>query len=385
MAERRIGIIMNGVTGRMGTNQHLVRSIAAIRADGGVKLANGDRLMPDPILVGRNRDKLEALARAHDVARVSTDLDACLADPKDELFFEAATTQLRAGLIRQAIAAGKHIYVEKPTADRLEDALDVARLARRGRHQARRGAGQAVPARTAQAEDGDRQRLPRPHLQREGRVRLLGLRGRPAAGAAAILELQGGRGRRHHPRYALPLALRAGQSVRRGRGGVAASAPRISPNASARTGKPYKADVDDAAYATFQLKGGVVAHINSQLGDARAARRPRDLPGGRHAWQRHRRPAEMLDAVARQHAEAGLEPRHPAADRLLRRLAGSAEQPGLSERLPRAVGDVPALPRRRDAELPLGPDGGRQGVQLAEAGLRSWRERRWIDLEKLEA
>ena len=86
--------------------------------------------MPDPILVGRNREKLEALARAHNVARVSTDLDACLADPKDELFFDAATTQLRAGLIRQAIAAGKHIYVEKPTADRLEDALDVARLAR---------------------------------------------------------------------------------------------------------------------------------------------------------------------------------------------------------------------------------------------------------------
>ncbi len=99
MAERRIGIIMNGVTGRMGTNQHLIRSIAAIRADGGVRLANGDRVMPDPVLVGRNREKLEALGRAHGVERVSTDLDACLADPRDELFFDAATTQLRAGLI----------------------------------------------------------------------------------------------------------------------------------------------------------------------------------------------------------------------------------------------------------------------------------------------
>ena len=81
MAERRIGLIMNGVTGRMGMNQHLIRSIAAIRKDGGVALANGDRVMPDPILVGRNRDKLEALAKAHGIARVSTDLDACLADP----------------------------------------------------------------------------------------------------------------------------------------------------------------------------------------------------------------------------------------------------------------------------------------------------------------
>ncbi|MBX6747609.1 MAG: gfo/Idh/MocA family oxidoreductase, partial [Acetobacteraceae bacterium] len=105
MAERRIGIIMNGVTGRMGTNQHLIRSIAAIRADGGVRLANGDRLMPDPILVGRNREKLEALARANGVERFSTDLDACLRDPKDEVFFDAATTQLRAGLLRKAIAA----------------------------------------------------------------------------------------------------------------------------------------------------------------------------------------------------------------------------------------------------------------------------------------
>ena len=186
MAERRIGIIMNGVTGRMGTNQHLIRSIAAIRADGGVRLANGDRLMPDPILVGRNRAKLEALAAAHGVARVSTDLDACLADPKDELFFDAATTQLRAGLVEQAIAAGKHIYVEKPTADNLGDALRVARLAKDAG--IKHGVVQDklfLPG-PAQAEDGDRQRLPRPHLRGEGRVRLLGLRGRPAAGAAAV-------------------------------------------------------------------------------------------------------------------------------------------------------------------------------------------------------
>ena len=130
MAERRIGIIMNGITGRMGMNQHLIRSIAAIRAEGGLALADGDRLMPDPIIVGRSRAKLDALARAHRIERVSTDLDACLADHKDEIFFDAATTQMRAGLIRKAIAAGKHVYCEKPTADNLADALDIARLAR---------------------------------------------------------------------------------------------------------------------------------------------------------------------------------------------------------------------------------------------------------------
>src|ERR1700761_5534629 len=109
MAQQRLGIIMNGVTGRMGMNQHLIRSIAAIRAEGGMALANGDRLMPDPILVGRSAERLQALARAHGIARWTTDLDAALADPGDELFFDAATTQLRAKLLTRAIEAGKHI------------------------------------------------------------------------------------------------------------------------------------------------------------------------------------------------------------------------------------------------------------------------------------
>jgi len=124
MATRRIGIVMNGVTGRMGTNQHLIRSIVAIRAEGGLRLQSGDVLMPDPILVGRNEAKLAALARAHGVERWTTDLDAAIAEPRDEVFFDAATTQLRAGLVRRAIEAGKHIYCEKPTADNLADAAE---------------------------------------------------------------------------------------------------------------------------------------------------------------------------------------------------------------------------------------------------------------------
>ena len=95
MKQQRIGIIMNGVTGRMGTNQHLVRSIVAIRKEGGVKLANGTRLVPDPILVGRNAAKVEALAKAHGIERWTTDLAKALKDKKDEVFFDAASTQLR--------------------------------------------------------------------------------------------------------------------------------------------------------------------------------------------------------------------------------------------------------------------------------------------------
>src|SRR6185295_19656174 len=130
MATRRLGIIMHGVTGRMGLNQHLVRSILAIRREGGVALPNGDRVVPDPILVGRNAEKIAALAKEHGVARHTTDLTAALRNPDDTIFFDAATTQMRADLVTQAIEAGKHIYCEKPVADQLDKAVAIARLAR---------------------------------------------------------------------------------------------------------------------------------------------------------------------------------------------------------------------------------------------------------------
>jgi predicted dehydrogenase len=130
MAAKKIGIIMNGVTGRMGTNQHLIRSIAAIRAEGGVLLSNGVRLMPDPILVGRNEEKLSKLARENNVERYSTDLQAVLADDYNVIYFDSQTTNRREESIKQAIKAGKHIYCEKPTATSLEGSLELARLAR---------------------------------------------------------------------------------------------------------------------------------------------------------------------------------------------------------------------------------------------------------------
>src|ERR1035437_829977 len=110
MSEKRIGIIMNGVTGRMGLNQHLVRSILAIRKQGGVALADGSRLIPDPILVGRNAAKLEQIAQEHGVVRWTTDLPAALANSDDTLYFDAQLTALRAPSVEAAIAAGKHVY-----------------------------------------------------------------------------------------------------------------------------------------------------------------------------------------------------------------------------------------------------------------------------------
>src|SRR4051794_40886518 len=121
---------MNGVTGRMGTNQHLARSICAIRAQGGVLLGDGRRVMPDPILVGRNDAKLQALAKTYGVERWTTDLDRALANEDDILYFDAASTGLRPKLVGQAIAAGKHIYTEKPVAPTLAQALEMYRAAK---------------------------------------------------------------------------------------------------------------------------------------------------------------------------------------------------------------------------------------------------------------
>ncbi|MFD0894353.1 Gfo/Idh/MocA family oxidoreductase [Luteolibacter ambystomatis] len=128
MNTRTIGIILNGVTGRMGTNQHLVRSILAIRDQGGV-VCGDTRVIPDPILTGRNADKLQGLAKKYNVERWSTDLDAVLADSYNEIFFDASGTPYRVGFLEKAIAAGKHIYCEKPTAVSLDEAVRIARVA----------------------------------------------------------------------------------------------------------------------------------------------------------------------------------------------------------------------------------------------------------------
>jgi predicted dehydrogenase len=126
---KKIGIILNGVTGRMGTNQHLVRSILAIRDQGGVLLPDGSRLVPDPILTGRNANKLSDLAKKYGVERFSTDLDAALADPYNEIFFDASGTPHRIPFLERAIAAGKHVYCEKPTASVYSEAIRIAEIA----------------------------------------------------------------------------------------------------------------------------------------------------------------------------------------------------------------------------------------------------------------
>src|SRR5471032_3029395 len=129
MSTREIGIIMNGVTGRMGLNQHLVRSVLAIRQQGGLRLNDGSVLMPNPILVGRNAEKLKQIAAEHNVTRWTTDLNAALANPTDTVYFDAQLTDMRAAAVEAAIAAGKDIYCEKPVTADLASTLRLAKLA----------------------------------------------------------------------------------------------------------------------------------------------------------------------------------------------------------------------------------------------------------------
>src|SRR5690348_10892196 len=130
MATRKIGIVIEGATGRLGSTQHL-RSLMAIRNAGGLVLGNGDRLVPEPMLLGRNREKLAALAAGNGGLKWSIDRGACLADPEIAIYFDASATGGRPGRVAAALDAGKHVYVEKPLAETLADALDVARRAER--------------------------------------------------------------------------------------------------------------------------------------------------------------------------------------------------------------------------------------------------------------
>ena len=383
MAERRIGLIMHGVTGRMGMNQHLIRSIAAIRKDGGVPLRNGDRLMPDPILVGRNREKLEALARAHGVERVGTDLDEALANKDDEIFFDAGTTQMRAALIRKAIAAGKHIYTEKPTADNLEDALDVARLARKAG--VKNGAVQ------------DKLFLPglvklKMAIDSGFFGKILSVRGefgywvfegdlqptqRPSwnykkdEGGGIILDML------CHWRYVLDNLFGETKAV------SCLGATHI-PRRIDEKGEAYEADADDAAYATFELEGGVIAQINSSW----VTRVRRDDLVTFHVDGTHGSAVAGLMTCRTQSRVNTPKPVwSPDTPQPIDFFEGWEEIP-----------DTQAYPNgfRAQWELFLRHVAGElpefkwnllaaaKGVQLAEAGLKSWAERRWIDLPKLE-
>jgi predicted dehydrogenase len=253
---------MNGASGRMGYRQHLVRSILAIREQGGVELADGRRVQVRPLLVGRSEEKLAELAKRHDIPDYTTDLDAALADPTWQIYGDFLVTKARAAAIKKAIAAGKAIYTEKPTAESYDDALELARLA------------SEAGVKNGVVHD----KLYLPGLQKLKRLvdsgffgQILSVRGEfgywvfegdwhPAQRPSWNYRAEDGGGITvdmfPHWSYVLENIFGRVESV------YAKSVTHISTRVD-EAGQPYSATADDAAYAIFELEGGVIAQLNS--------------------------------------------------------------------------------------------------------------------------
>ena len=257
-----VGIIMNGVTGRMGLNQHLRRSIHAIRQQGGLALNDREAIMPAPILVGRSAAKLEAISKECGGLPWTTDLASALADSAYSVYFDSQTTDRRADAVRAAIAAGKHIYCEKPVAPDLATALDLYHRAERAgvKHgvvqdklwlpglmklQTLRDLGFFGKILSVRGEfgywvfEGDKVPAQRPSWNY-----------RAEDGGGIILDML------CHWRYVLDNLFGNVEAV------SCLGATHI-PTRWDEAGKPYACTADDSAYATFQLAGGVIAHFNS--------------------------------------------------------------------------------------------------------------------------
>lgn len=376
-----LGIIMNGVTGRMGTNQHLIRSIKAIIDQGGVKLSDSEVIMPDPVLVGRSMEKLQALAARTSVKRVSTNLDAELANPANQIYFDATLTGQRPVGVRKAIAAKKHIYCEKPTATTSAEALALAK--------------EVTAAGLKNGVVQDKLWLP-------GLVKLKWLMDQGFFGK--ILSVRGEFGywvfTGEHEKLQRP----SWNYRKEDDGGIIVDmvchwqyviqnlfgdiksltclgATHI-PQRWDEAGKPYKCTADDAAYATFELTNGVICHFNSSW----TTRVDRDDLLTLHVDGTHGTAvAGLRDCKAQSIAATPRCVWNPDIDSPIKYRDGWTRVPD------QAVYDN-AFKVEWELFLKHVVTGspfqwnlfeGAKGVQLAELALKSWAERRWVDVPAL--
>ncbi|MGW4643763.1 Gfo/Idh/MocA family protein [Sphaerisporangium sp. NPDC004334] len=262
MTTRSLGVVLNGVTGRMGYRQHLVRSILAINDEGGVALSGGDRVLLEPVLAGRSAAKLREICERHNLKSWTTDLAGALRDPDNQVYFDAQVTPARVAAITRAIEAGKHVYTEKPTATTTEEAVELARLA------ARAGVRGGV------VQD----KLFLPGLLKLRRLldggffgRVLSVRGefgywvfegdwQPAQRPSWNYRAEDGGG------ITLDMFCHWSYVLENLFGRVEAVTARVATHIPERVdeaGRAYRATADDAAYGIFELAGGVIAQINS--------------------------------------------------------------------------------------------------------------------------
>ncbi len=385
MPTQRLGIIMHGVTGRMGMNQHLIRSIVAIRNQGGVMLSNGDRVMPDPILMGRNAGKIEALARAHKIERWGTDLDQALANKDDSVFFDAGTTQMRPTLLAKALCAGKHVYCEKPIATTLGEAIEIAKAA------------QASGLKHGAVQD----KLFLPGLRKLDMLRRAGFFGRMLSlrlefgywvfegdlqpiqrpswnyrtedGGGMLLDMM------CHWRYVLDNLFGEVKAI-------SCLAATHIPKRWDEDGKPYTATADDAAYATVELVGHNGEPVIAQLNMSWATRVRRDDLVTFHVDGTHGSAVAGLQECRAQSRVTTPRPVwNPDIQQTMNFFDQWQEVPdsqvydnGFKIQWEHFIRHVV-----EDAPYQWTLPEGVKGVQLVEAALQSSKERRWVDVPAL--
>lgn len=381
MKEHRVGVILNGVTGRMGTNQHLMRSIVPIIKEGGVRLGVDETIIPEPILVGRNAAKLEKLCKLSGVSKMTTHLEEALADPGNLIYFDAQTTGRRAEGVRQAVQAGKHVYCEKPVAVDVKTALDLDALCRK------------AGVKSGVVQD----KLWLPGLIKLKRLiengffgRILSVRGEFGywvfEGHTIEAQRPSWNYRKEddggiicdmlcHWRYVLDNLFGAVKAV------SCLGATHI-PERVDEEGNPYRCTADDTAYTTFELDGGVVAHFNSSW-TVRVRRD--DLLTLQVDGSKGSAVAGLRDCYTQHYSNTPRPVWNPDVEQPITFSEGWSKVPE-QEAYTNAFRAQWELFLRHvvaDEPFPWTLMEGAKGVQLAEKGLESWEQRRWVDVPPL--
>ena len=378
----RIGIIMNGVTGRMGTNQHLLRSIVPIIQQGGVKISDTVSILPEPILVGRNEARLQQLAERTGIALVySTDLDSLLSDPKYHIYFDAQTTGRRAESIRKAVAAGKHIYCEKPVAADTATALSLYELCR------------SAGVKHGVVQD----KLWLPGMLKLKRLMQQGFFGR-------ILSVKGEFGYWVFEGHSIPAQRPSWNYRKEDEGGIildmlchwryvldhlfgkvkavsCLGATHI-PERIDEQGKPYVCTADDAAYATFELEGGIIAQFNSSW--TTRVRRDDLLTiqvDGTHGSA----VAGLRECYVQHYGHTPKPVWNPDIEQPVKFFDGWARVPEqeVFENAFKVQWELFLKHVVINTPFPWDLKEGAKGVQLAEKGMESWAKRCWINIDPL--
>jgi predicted dehydrogenase len=379
--EHKVGIIMNGVTGRMGTNQHLMRSIVAIINQGGVKLPNGDRIMPDPILVGRNQSKLDELTKMSGVTKTTTDLDSVMNDSYYSIYFDAQTTGRRADAVKQAIKMGKHVYCEKPVSVDTQTALELHALCEEA------GVKHGV------VQD----KLWLPGLRKLQRLIENGFFGE-------ILSVRGEFGYWVFEGHTVPAQRPSWNYRKEDDGGIIVDmlchwryvldnifgkvkavscygATHVQERVD-EAGKPYKCTADDAAYATFELEGGIVAHFNSSW-TVRVRRD--DLLTVQVDGTKGSAVAGLRECYIQHYGNTPKPVWNPDIVQPINFYEGWSKVPEqeVFDNAFKVQWELFLKHVVLDEPFPWGMKEGAKGVQLAEKGLESWEKRSWVDIPEL--